>query len=112
MYESLGLDAAVSYIDTDDDLQSDHMTCLVHWAGDADSFLDEEKTILKRLRLKIPDGQVIIRFFDAADLYSELGKYRHGIWIIADPLMVDVSGMIGHITKEPYEIVEIIDVGN
>ena len=111
MYESLGLDAAVSYIDTDKDGQSDHMTCLVYWANDADSFLDEEKTILRRLRIKVPDGQVIIRFFDTANLYPELGKYHDGIWIIADPLMVDVSGMVGYITKEPYEIIEIIDVG-
>ncbi|HEY78282.1 MAG TPA: hypothetical protein G4O09_04130 [Dehalococcoidia bacterium] len=111
MYESLGLDAAVSYIDTDHDGQSDHMTCLVYWAGDADSFLDEEKTILKRLRIKVPDGQVVIRFFDATNLYSELGKYHHGIWIIADPLMADVSGMVGSITEEPYETIEIIDVG-
>jgi hypothetical protein len=111
MYESLGLDSAVSYIDTDDDGQSDHMTCLVYWTGDANSFLDEEQTIIKRLRLKVPNGQIIIRFFEAEDLYSELGKYHHGIWIITDPLMVDVSGVVGYITKEPYEIVEVIDVG-
>jgi outer membrane murein-binding lipoprotein Lpp len=111
MYESLGLDAAVSYIDTDKDGQSDHMTCLVYWAGDADSFLDEEKTILKRLRIKVPDGQVAIRFLEAADLYSELGKYQHGTWIIADPLMTDDIRMVGSVTREPYEIIEIIDVG-
>ena len=46
-----------------------------------------------------------------ANLYSELGKYHHGIWIIADPLMADVSGMVGSITEEPYETIEIIDVG-
>jgi hypothetical protein len=112
MYESLGLDAAVSYIDTDDDGQSDHMTCLVYWAGEADSFLDEEKTLLKKMRKRVPTGNIFIRFFEATDLYTEPGKYHQGIWIIADPLMVDVSGMVGYITKEPYETIEIIDVGN
>jgi hypothetical protein len=111
MYESLGLDAAVSYIDTDDDGESEHMTCLVYWAGDADSLLDEEKAILKKMRLAVPGGKIFIRFLEAANLPSEMGKYDHGIWVIADPLMADVRGIVGYITHEPYEAVEIIDVG-
>jgi hypothetical protein len=111
MYESLGLDAAVSYIDTDDDGESDHMTCLVYWSGDADSLLDEEKAILKKMRLTVPSGKIFIRFLEAANLPSEMGKYDRGIWVIADPLMSDVKGMVGYITLEPYEVVEVIDVG-
>lgn len=112
MYETVGLDAAIASIDTDDDGEKDHMTALVYYTEDSDSFIDEEQIILDKMRLSIPTGKIRIRFWNAGTSHPVLGKYESGLWIIADPPMDHVKGMVGYITHLPYKAIKIFDVGN
>ncbi|MBA7582556.1 hypothetical protein ES708_24487 [subsurface metagenome] len=112
LYESVGLDAAIVDIDTSGDGKVDHMACLVYYSGDADSFIDEADVIMRKMRQTSPTQEIHIRFGEAATSPSALGKYDSGIWIVADPLMAEVRDMAGYITRDPYEFVEIIDVGD
>ncbi len=111
MYESVGLDSAIAHMDTDDEPGTDHMTCLVYWADDSQSFLDEENTILSKKGLTSSTGQVKILYWNVKTSSSVLGKYDEGIWITADGTMSAVRGMVGYVTHKPYEAYEIIDVG-
>ena len=58
MYESVGLDAALVFLNTDDNPEVDHMACLVYWPGDVKSFLNEEKAIMKHKGITSPVSQV------------------------------------------------------
>jgi len=111
MYESVGLDSALAFMDTDDEPGIDHITCFVYWASDWQSFLEDEKTILNKKGLSSPTGQVYVRYWDIRASHPVLGKYDEGIWIVADGTMNDVKGMVGYITRELYTAYEIIDVG-
>ena len=108
MYESVGLDAAIANIDTDDDLTVDHMTCLVYYSKDADSFRGEETIMLKILGM---NRGIRFYYFDAASSKLLPEKYTTGIWIVADPTMAVVKDMIGYITHRPYKVTSVIDVG-
>ena len=118
MYEAVGLDAVIACIDTDGDEKYDHMACLVYWPGDADSFLDEEKTIMDILELVSPTGEYDLTYFYGSSpgfpekSSSTYGDYSTGIWITADPSIAAAKDMVGYIIHEPYEIKLVIDVGN
>jgi len=111
MYESVGLDSALAFIDTDNELGIDHVTCLVYWADGAQSFLSDEQLILREMELKSPTEQVNVRYWEASSTHSLLGKYDEGIWITADGTMTEVRGLVGYVMHEPYVAIEIIDVG-
>lgn len=111
MYESVGLDAALVFLNTDDNPEVDHMACLVYWPDDEKSFLDEEKTILKQKRITSPVSQVRINHIYPGTSYLMLGKYNSGVLLFSDIVMSDAGCLVGYITHEPYEVVDIIDVG-
>ena len=62
LYESVGLDAAIANIDTNNDEKIDHMTCIIYYPKDSDSFIGEEKAIMNSLiscvapQLKVKTG--------------------------------------------------------
>lgn len=109
MYESVGLDAAIGEIDTEGSGEANHLSCLVYYSKDGDSFVDEEKRILQKLKKTSPTGEIHIRYIDAPT--SSLSKYDSGIWIFIDIPMAEVKEFVGYITHEPYDIISIIDVG-
>ena len=111
MYESVGLDAALVFLNTDDDPGADHMACLVYWPGDADSFLAEEEAILKRMKMISPIVPLRVKHIVAGTSYPMLGKYNSGILIFVDAIMSEARNLVGHINYKPYDVVEIIDVG-
>jgi predicted transglutaminase-like cysteine proteinase len=108
MYESVGLDAAIANIDTDDDWKADHMTCLVYYSKDGDSFIDEEKIILKILGLS---RALRVYYFEPAGSKLLPEKYTTGMWIVADPTMAVVKDAVGYINHRPYQATSVIDVG-
>jgi len=112
MYEAIGLDAAVAYIDTDGNGHPTHMACFVFYQGNADSFLDKEETILDIMELSSPTGDIKIRFWNMGGSSSIQSKHDSGIWIIADPPMEAVKGMVGYINTKPYDVIRGVDVGN
>ena len=111
MYESVGLDAALVFINTDDDPEVDHMACLVYWPGDAGAFIAEEKAIMKQQRITSPIIQVKVKHIVAGTSYLMLEKYDSGILLFADSIMGEAGSLVGYITHKPYDVVEIIDVG-
>jgi hypothetical protein len=111
MYESVGLDAALVLLDTDDVPGIDHMACLVYWPDDAKSFIDEEKDILRQQRITSPVSQVIIYHIYPGTAHLMLGKYTSGVLLFSDIIMGDTGCLVGYITHEPYEVIDIIDVG-
>jgi hypothetical protein len=108
LYEAVRLDAAIANIDTDDDGILDHMTCLVYYSEDGDTFIEEEKKILAAVGLTI-DVRVI--FFDPARSKLLPEKYTTGIWIVADPTMALDKDKVGYVAHRPYKAVSVIDVG-
>ncbi len=111
MYEAVGLDAAIVYIDTNDDGEADHMASLVYYPRSDDFFIATEKNIMGRIGLESHTGFLTIRFWDASSLYQVLGKYDKGIWIVVDPVMATVREMVGYVTYEPYIATDFVDVG-
>jgi len=111
MYEAVGLDAAIVYIDTNEDGEADHMASIVYYPRSKDFFIAMEKGIMDKMGLKSRTGFLTIRFWDASSLYQVLGKYDKGIWIIVDPVMATVREIVGYITHEPYIATEFVDVG-
>ncbi len=111
MYESVGLDAALVFLNTDDNPEVDHMACLVYWPGDAKSFLNEEEAILKKKGITSPVSQVRVNHIFTGTSHLMLGKYNSGILLFSDIIMSEAGSLVGYITHEPYEIIEIIDVG-
>jgi len=109
LYESVGLDAAIASIDTDDDWKTDHMTCLVYYSGDGDSFIEEEKTILDMVGMS---NDVRIICFDPANSRLLPAKYTGGVWIVADPTMAIVKEKVGYVAHKPYQATLVIDVGS
>ncbi len=111
MYESVGLDAALATINTDDEPGIDHITCFVYWSGDAQSFIDEENIILNKMGLTSPTEELRVRYQSAETSHAVLGKYKEGVWIVADGTMNYVKGLVGYVTHKPYDVHEFIDVG-
>ena len=109
MYESVGLDAAIANIDTDDDGKTDHMACLVYYPEDGESFIEEEESILEMLGLSQP---VRVYYFDPANSKLMPEKYTTGIWIVADPTMAMAKDKVGYITHKPYKATLVIDVSS
>jgi len=108
MYEAVGLDAAIANIDTDDDMKPDHMTCLVYYPEDGDTFIEEEKIILEAVGLGV---QVRIIYFDPANSRLLPKKYTTGVWIVADPTMATDKDKIGYVAHKPYKATSVIDIG-
>jgi len=111
MYESVGLDAALVTVDVDDEPGIDHITCVVYWSGDSQSFIDEEFIILNKMGLTSPTEELRVLYWSAGTSHSVLGKYKEGIWIVADATMNYVKGFVGYVTHKPYDAHEVIDVG-
>lgn len=111
MYEAVGLDAAIVYIDTNDDGEADHMAALVYYSRSDNFFIATEKDIMDRIGLKSRTGFLTIRFWDASNLSQVLGKYDKGIWLVVDPVMGTVKEMVGYVTHEPYSATDFVDVG-
>ena len=111
MYESVGLDAALVFLNTDDNPEVDHMACLVYWPNDVKSFLNEEKAIMKQKGITSPVSQVKVSHIFAGKSELMLGKYDSGILLFSDIIMNEAGCLVGYITHEPYDIIEIIDVG-
>lgn len=108
LYESVGMDAAVACIDTDGDLQTDHMACLVYYGEDGESFIDGEKEILDALGIN-PDVRIICFHQSSSNLMP--AKYDGGIWVVADPTMSIVKDKVAYIAHRPYQAVSVVDVG-
>jgi hypothetical protein len=111
MYESVGLDAALVFLNTNDNPDVDHMACLVYWPGDARSFLDEEKTILREKGITSPFSQVTVSHIYTGTSHLLLEKYSSGVLLFSDIIMSKAGCLVGYITYSPYEITEIVDVG-
>jgi hypothetical protein len=111
MYESVGLDAALVFINTDDIPGVDHMSCLVYWPDNEESFLAEEKAFMKYRKITSPVSKVRAKHVFAGTSHLMLGKYNSGILLFADASMSKAGSLVGHITHQPYDVVEIIDVG-
>jgi hypothetical protein len=111
MYEAVGLDAALALLNTDDNPGVDHMACLVYWPGDASSFLDEEKFILKKMGITSPVFKLGINHVYIGKSNLLLEKHASGALLFSDVIMSKAGCLVGYITHEPYEITGIIDVG-
>jgi hypothetical protein len=111
MYESVGLDAALVFLNTDDNPDVDHMACLVYWPGDARSFLDEEKAILKKKGITSPVNPVRVKHIYTGTSHLMLEKYSSGVLLFSDIIMSKAGSLVGYITQDTYEITDIIDVG-
>jgi len=111
MYEAVGLDAAIVYLDTNDDGEADHMAALVYYPRSDDFFIATEKDIMDKMGLKSRTGFLTIRFWEASNLSQVLGKYDKGIWLVVDPVMGTVKEMVGYVTHEPYSATDFVDVG-
>jgi hypothetical protein len=111
MYESVGLDAALVLLNTDSNPDVDHMACLVYWSGDAKSFLDEEKVILKKMGITSPVIRLGINHIYTGTSHLLLEKYSSGVLLFSDVIMSKAGCLLGYITHDPYEITGIIDVG-
>ncbi len=111
MYESVGLDACLATIDTNEDKKPDHLSCLVYYPNTPADFLDDEKSIMKKLHLKSPTDTIGISHFKS-DNFHKFPKYSSGIWIIIDPLAGRVIDIPGYIEEElSYGALRVIDVG-
>jgi hypothetical protein len=111
MYESVGLDAALVLLNTDSNPDIDHMACLVYWSGDANSFLDEEKVILKNMRITSPVFSLGISNIYTGKSHLMLDKYSSGVLLFSDVVMSKAGCLVGYVTHDPYEVAGIIDVG-
>ena len=111
MYESVGLDAALVFLNTDNNPGADHMACLVYWPGDVKSFLDEEKNIMKQRKITSPFSRLRANHVFIGSEHLLLEKYDSGILLFSDIIMSESGTAVGHIEHEPYEIIQIIDVG-
>jgi len=109
MYEAVGLDAAIASIDTDDDVKPNHMTCLVYYPEDGDTFIKEEIIILGMIGL---NTQVRVIYFDPAKSKLLPEKYTTGVWIVADPTMAMDKDKVGYVIHKPYKATLVIDVGS
>lgn len=109
LYESVGLDAAVVFVDTDGNGFADHLMGIVYYPGNSTEFIDEEQKILSLYGIKSPSGNVKILYFNPTILE---GKYQDGIWIVVDPLFIEYKDMVGYIEHEPYDSLYFLDVGN
>ncbi len=118
LYEAVGLDAAIGEIDTDGDDILDHMACLVYCPVDSETFLYQEKMILKWFQYRSPTDSLYIYYFTPKDHHTVLGKYDTGIWIVADLLNARVVDLVGYILIEDgvdydtYSVLNILDVAN
>lgn len=117
MYESSGLDAMIAFVDTTGDKKVDHVTCLVYYPQKTASFLEEEEIIIDKLDISYPLGKRYFKYipgtdnlmpYKTSDIYD---NYEEGIWIVADPLFVEETGIVGYIIYEPYVILAVDDVG-
>jgi len=111
MYEAVGLDAAILYIDTNDDGEADHMAAIVYYPRSKDFFIATEQGIMDKMGLKSPTGFIAIMFWNAESLHQVLGKYDSGIWIVADPVMGEIRDIVGYVIHEPYVVTQFVDVG-
>jgi len=110
-YESVGLDAAIAYVDTAGDGEIDHMSVLVYYADDVAAFTARQDIILRTLSLFSPTGESSVRYI-TANSYTGLVKYDTGTWLVVDPSMSPSSFHVGYITQWPYTIITAIDVGS
>lgn len=117
MYEASGLDAMIAYVDTNGDKEVEHVACLVYYPQESASFLEEEEIIVSKLKIAYPMGKRYFKYihgidtvipYKTSDIYD---NYEEGIWIVADPLFVEETGIVGYITYEPYVILAVDDVG-
>jgi len=117
MYEASGLDAMIAYVDLTGDKEVDHVACLVYYPQESASFLEEEEIIISELELSYPIGERYLKYihgtddimpYKTSDIY---GNYEEGIWIIADPLVAEDTGIVGYIIYEPYKVLAVDDVG-
>lgn len=111
LYESSGLDAALTLVNTDADAEADHIACFVYWPGDVQLFIDEEERIPGCYHMTSPVASVKIKHILNNTSDAMLGKYHEGVLLVADPIMSQVNNMMGYITCKSYEILEIFDVG-
>lgn len=111
MYETVGMDAAIAFIDTNGDGKMDHAACMVYYPGAVEEFIDEVNSILKSLGLKSPTGSIVVRHYKTTDLKGSMGAYPWGIWVLIDPHFSDVKDLPGYIMSESYNVVRMIDVG-
>jgi len=117
MYEASGLDAMIAYIGLSGDKEVDHVACLVYYPRVSASFLEEEEIIISKLELSYPMGERYLKYlhstddimpYKTSDIYDD---YEEGIWIVADPIVTEGTGIVGYIIHEPYLIRAVDDVG-
>ena len=87
LYESIGLDAAVEFVDTTGDSEIDHMICTVYYNGSTEMFQQRGEQL--QTYFKLDDSNFNFLFFETPhslltkygedwDYYS---KYDTGIWV-------------------------------
>ncbi len=111
MFEIVGLDAALAFIDTNSDGVMDHVACMVYYPGTAEEFLEEVGNVLKKLGKETPTKTLSVRHYKTSDLSGGMGARPLGIWIFIDPLFGDVKDVPGSITQKAYVVMQIVDVG-
>ncbi|NCO96921.1 MAG: hypothetical protein COY38_02140 [Candidatus Aenigmarchaeota archaeon CG_4_10_14_0_8_um_filter_37_24] len=109
LYEAVGLDAGVVFVDTDGDGDSDHLMGIVYYPGNSSQFISQEQEILGLNNIKSPSGSVKVLYFNPVIFGS---KYTQGIWVAVDPLFIQYKDMVGYIDHTPYDSVYFLDVGN
>lgn len=120
MYESVGLDSALLWVDVDGDTRLDHMGTIVYVPNEASEFLDEIVTIRKKSEdwneTKGWKGTIKewfglspsagFNYFPATSVWWPHKDYQKGAWIIADPLFTSFVKPI----EAKYNILLITDV--
>ena len=109
-FESVGLDAAIGYVDTGGDGDADHMCVLVHYPGTAVEFRGRQEQIRHALTLISPTGESTLRYVPA-DGFTAIAKYDRGIWLVVDPSMSLSPHHVAYVTHQPYVILNAVDVG-
>ncbi len=109
-FESVGLDAAIGYVDTRGGGDADHMCALVYYPGTAAEFRGRQEQFRRSLVLVSPTGESTLRYVPALEL-AAVPKYETGIWLIADPSMSLSPYHVAYVTQQPYVIVSAVDVG-
>ena len=74
--------------------------------------MEDEQTIMKNLGIYVTTDAIHLGYLRADAIKNSPKNYITGTWIVADPSMEAVRGIVGYITSDPYTPISIIDVGN
>lgn len=99
LYESVGLDAVIGFIDTDNDGGSDHLTAIVYLDLDSKDALD----------LMEEYEQIFGISVRKMSYFTRIQSTTGGTWLIVDPPMAMVKYKPWEIDQEPYTLLCYVD---